>query len=200
MAFPIMKSLFAVVLVLAASAAAASGQPVAHEPGAGHAAHAGAGASAAPASQPSGRSPYAGLQGRSIKAFSDEQLADLRAGKGMALALPAELNGYPGPAHVLELAERLGLDEAQLQQTRHLMGRMKAEALVLGERLVAAESELDRLFSQQRASAAAVAEASAAAARAQGLLRASHLQYHLDMVELLTPAQVARYRQLRGYE
>ena len=132
--------------------------------------------------------------------MSAEQLADLRAGKGMAMALPAELNGYPGPAHVLELADRLGLDEAQRRQTQHLMSRMKSEAVALGERLVAAESELDRLFSQRRASPAAVADASAAAARAHGLLRASHLQYHLDMAELLTPAQLVRYRQLRGYE
>lgn len=194
-----MKSLFA-VLVLAAFAAAASGQQAAHEPAASHAAHAGAESAAAPASQPSGHSPYAGMQARSIKALSAEQLADLRAGKGMAMALPAELNGYPGPAHVLELADRLGLDEAQRRQTQHLMSRMKSEAVALGERLVAAESELDRLFSQRRASPAAVADASAATARAHGLLRASHLQYHLDMTELLTPAQLVRYRQLRGYE
>lgn len=52
--------------------------------------------------------PYAGLQSRSIKALSDEQLADLRAGRGMGLALLAELNGYPGPLHVIELADPLG--------------------------------------------------------------------------------------------
>ena len=36
-------------------------------------------------------------------------MADLRAGRGMGLALAAELNGYPGPAHVLELADKLDL-------------------------------------------------------------------------------------------
>ena len=32
---------------------------------------------------------------------------------GMGLALAAELNGYPGPAHVIELAKSLGLSEPQ---------------------------------------------------------------------------------------
>ena len=55
-------------------------------------------------------SPYAGLQDRAIKALSDEQIADLRAGKGMSLALPAELNGYPGPAHALEILRLVQAD------------------------------------------------------------------------------------------
>ena len=50
--------------------------------------------------------PYAGLERREVKALSDQQLADLRAGRGMSLALPAELNGYPGPVHVLALSSR----------------------------------------------------------------------------------------------
>ncbi len=50
------------------------------------------------------QSPYAGMQTRPIKALSDQQITDLKAGRGMGLALHAELNGYPGPAHVLECA------------------------------------------------------------------------------------------------
>ena len=56
-----------------------------------------------------GSSPYAGMQSRAVKALTDQQIADLRAGRGMGLALAAELNGYPGPMHVLELADRLSL-------------------------------------------------------------------------------------------
>ena len=44
--------------------------------------------------------PYAGMESRAIKALSPQQIADLREGRGMGLALPAELNGYPGPMHV----------------------------------------------------------------------------------------------------
>jgi len=56
-------------------------------------------------------SPYEGMQARPIKALSAEQIADLRAGRGMSLALAAELNGYPGPRHILELGEQLGLTD-----------------------------------------------------------------------------------------
>ena len=59
------------------------------------------------------QSPYVGMQTRSIKALSEQQIADLKAGRGMGLALPAELNGYPGPAHVLELSDQLGLSTEQ---------------------------------------------------------------------------------------
>ncbi len=44
--------------------------------------------------------PYAGLQARPVKALSDQQIADLKAGRGMGLALAAELNGYPGPGYM----------------------------------------------------------------------------------------------------
>src|SRR5215470_5926245 len=66
--------------------------------------------------------PYAGLQNRSIKTLSDQQIADLNAGRGMGLALAAELNGYPGPIHAIELAEQL-----HLSPMRSLFEAMKAE-------------------------------------------------------------------------
>ncbi|AKJ30721.1 hypothetical protein [Caldimonas brevitalea] len=145
------------------------------------------------------RSHYAGLHHREIKALSAEQIADLRAGRGMAMALPAELHGYPGPTHVLELAEPLALSAQQVQRTQQLADRMKTEAAALGEQFIAAEAALDRLFLERHASAGAVATAVATAARVQGQLRAAHLRYHLLMVDVLTPAQVAAYGRLRGY-
>ena len=72
--------------------------------------------------------PYAGMQDRPIKALSDQQLADLRAGKGMSLALPAELNGYPGPSHALELAGPLKLSATQRARTQELFTQMQREA------------------------------------------------------------------------
>ena len=59
------------------------------------------------------QSPYAGMQTRTIKSLSNEQIADLKAGRGMGLALAAELNGYPGPIHLLELSEKLELSADQ---------------------------------------------------------------------------------------
>ncbi|MCX7274130.1 MAG: hypothetical protein NTV19_13305 [Burkholderiales bacterium] len=63
-----------------------------------------------------------GVQARDIKSLSAQQMADLRAGTGMALALPAELNGYPGPSHALELADQLKLSPEQIAQYNRLRG------------------------------------------------------------------------------
>src|SRR3954451_7549818 len=81
--------------------------------------------------------PYAGMQSRSIKALSEQQLADLGAGRGMGLALAAELNGYPGPSHVLELADKLELTADQRARIKLLFDSMKAEAIPLGTKLIA---------------------------------------------------------------
>ena len=90
--------------------------------------------------------PYTGLEARPIKALSEQQMADLRAGRGMGLALAAELNGYPGPMHVLELAEPLALSDQQRAKVQELFAAMKAEAVPLGETLIAQEADLDKQF------------------------------------------------------
>ena len=58
-------------------------------------------------------SPYAGQQARDIKALSPDEIQGYLTGQGMGLAKAAELNGYPGPLHVLELAAELKLTEEQ---------------------------------------------------------------------------------------
>ncbi len=154
-----------------------------------HGSHHGAG--------PSG--PYAGLADRTIKALSGQQIADLRDGRGMGLAPSAELNGYPGPLHVLEHGAALDLTLAQRQGTEGLMAAMRAEAVPLGEAVIEAESHLDRRF---REGGLGVAELNAAVARIatlQGELRVAHLRSHLAVAELLTPAQIDSYNRLRGY-
>lgn len=152
---------------------------------------------------PNGRqpahSPYADMTNRTIKALSEQQLADLEAGRGMALALPAELNGYPGPAHTLELAERLALTPEQKRRTQELHREMQDEAQSLGRALIASEATLDQLFRDKRATASSVTHAAEEAALAKGRLRTAHLHYHLKMLEVLTPAQVASYNRLRAY-
>ena len=103
----------------------------------------------APAAWPQTHQPYAGMQARPVKALSDQQIADLKAGRGMGLALAAELNGYPGPMHVLELASPLGLSDDQRAKVAGLFDAMKQEAVALGERLIAAETVLDRQFADK---------------------------------------------------
>jgi Spy/CpxP family protein refolding chaperone len=156
-----------------------------------------AGIASAPLAQT--HQPYAGLQARPLKALSDQQIADLKAGRGMGLALAAELNGYPGPMHVLELASQLGLSDDQRAKVAALFDAMKREAVVLGERLIAAETSLDRQFADKTITASSLGEATRDIATVQGDLRLAHLKYHLATLEVLTPEQAARYSALRGY-
>jgi Spy/CpxP family protein refolding chaperone len=144
--------------------------------------------------------PYAGLEGRSIKALSEQQVADLRAGRGMSLALAAELNGYPGPMHVLELADSLDLSSQQRAKMQELFAAMKAEAIPLGESLIGQEAELDKAFADKTITAATLAASTEAIGATHAALRQAHLKYHLFAIEVLTPAQVQRYAELRGYK
>jgi hypothetical protein len=146
-----------------------------------------------------GQNPYAGMQDRAVKALPDQELADLRAGRGMSLALVAELNGYPGPLHTLEMAEKLKLSAEQQARTRALFEQMQRDAAMAGEALIAAETELDALFREKRVTPPLMTAAVAAAANARGQVRETHLRYHLLMMEVLTEAQVTAYSRLRGY-
>lgn len=148
---------------------------------------------------PQEASPYAGQQTREIKALSSTQTADLLAGKGMELAKAAELNGYPGPMHALELAEQLELSPEQKQASETLMHRHKAEARDLGTQLVQAERALDQAFASRQIDAARLTAHTGRIGQLQALLRKSHLETHLQQTALLTPTQISRYAQLRGY-
>jgi Spy/CpxP family protein refolding chaperone len=143
--------------------------------------------------------PYSGMQSRPIKALSDQQVADLRAGRGMGLALAAELNGYPGPIHAIELSDQLGLTSEQLSSLKAMFDAMKAETIPIGENLIAQEEELDRLFAENAISEQQLKAATENIGEIQGRLRNAHLRYHLLARAILQPSQIRRYAELRGY-
>jgi hypothetical protein len=143
--------------------------------------------------------PYTGEQSRSIKSLSDSDVAGLLAGQGAGFAKAAELNGYPGPAHTLELKDRLGLSPAQVSASEALMSAHKARARELGASLVQAERKLDLLFAQKVADAGAVEQASREVGLLQAQLRAEHLKTHLNQTALLNSDQIKSYSALRGY-
>jgi hypothetical protein len=143
--------------------------------------------------------PYAGQHNRGIKALSEQETADLLAGRGMGLAKAAELNSYPGPMHALEMAQALGLDAAQVAALEDQKRRMATAAMALGQKIVAAERDLDRLFAERRIDAKTLQAQSEAIGSLQGQLRAVHLATHLETRAVLTDAQVRRYDELRGY-
>lgn len=121
------------------------------------------------------------------------------AGAGMGYARPAELNHFPGPMHVLELADELKLTGEQRAATKKLMDTHKAEARGIGAELVAAERELEQLFRSGKVDEAVLARAARTSAALEGEYRLSHLETHRRMRELLTAEQVRGYDELRGY-
>jgi hypothetical protein len=143
--------------------------------------------------------PDQGMQHRPIKALSDQQVEDLKSGRGMGLALAAELNGFPGPLHLLELADKLALSPEQRASIAALFEAMKAEAVVLGEKLIAQEAELDRLFAGRSVTPDSLRSATGAIGAIQAELRHAHLKYHLSAAALVSPEQTRRYIEVRGY-
>jgi len=154
---------------------------------------------AAPAVAADTTSPYVGQESREIKSLSAQEIDDYLAGKGMGLAKAAELNGYPGPAHVLELSEELDLSAEQRTKTEALFAKMERSAIALGTKLVQEERVLDRLFASRTVDEASLSETLTRIGALQARLRQAHLAAHLEQTALLSPGQVARYFALRGY-
>lgn len=143
---------------------------------------------------------YAGMKDREIKALSPEQVQQYRAGAGMGYALPAELNRYPGPMHVLELADKLQLTPDQRAKTQALMDAHKAEARAIGAKRVESERALEAQFQLGKVVEGALAKGAREAAALEGEYRLSHLETHRRMRALLSDQQVEAYVRLRGYD
>jgi len=118
----------------------------------------------------------------------------------MSLALAAELNGYPGPRHTLDLGKELDLDANQIAKLETLFVEMKKEASTLGEQLIALETRLDRMFANGHINESTLQAVTAEIGTAQGKLRFTHLKYHLITKALLRAEQIAAYEKLRGYD
>ncbi|SEK76685.1 hypothetical protein SAMN05444413_103208 [Roseivivax marinus] len=155
-------------------------------------------AGAAPAQD---ASPYAGQDTRAIAGLSEERTEGLRTGAGLGYARAAELNGWPGPLHVLELADELSLDARTRDAVEAIRQDMLAVVRPLGEALIAAEADLDALFSGDTApSPDDVTRATARIGAVEGDLRAAHLAAHLHTAPLLDRHQTMLYARARGYE
>lgn len=144
-------------------------------------------------------SPYVGLHERAIKSLSDADIEELRRGGGWGLALPAELNGVPGPAHLLELKDEIPLSPDQVRQTQRLFDAMKEAAIPAGERLIAAEAAIEASFASGSANENDLRHMLAVAESARAELRFVHLSQHYKTLEFLSPSQIQRYNILRGY-
>ena len=146
------------------------------------------------------RSPYAGEERREIKALSPGQIAQLLDGAGMGLAKAAELNGVPGPRHVLDMADQLELTDAQRAEIERIEDRMQEAAVRLGREILQMEEALDQLFEVGPADPSEVERLAGRIGQRSGLLRAVHLLAHLETAVVLRSAQIHRYGVLRGYK
>ncbi len=144
-------------------------------------------------------SPYAEYMDREIKALSAEEIAGLLNGDGLGMALPAELNRYPGPRHVLELRAMLGLSADQESKVQAIFNEMQAQARSLGETIVELERELDRSFAEGTITEARLEESLEGIALNRARLRATHLRAHLRVLPVLSDSQLEHYERARGY-
>lgn len=146
------------------------------------------------------KSPYAGQEHRQIKSLSADDISALRQGQGWGLAKAAELNGYPGPLHVLEMSGEIHLTAEQLTVIEGIYQDMLRQAVPLGEQLIADEQRLNLAFAEGDIDDDKLSKLLEQIAKTRSALRYVHLEKHLLTHQSLTPEQVILYNQLRGYD
>ena len=124
----------------------------------------------------------------------------LLKGLGIGLASYAEENGYPGPKHVLELKDELGLTQDQLKKTEALQKMVAISAAAKGQQIVQAEEELNELFEAGTINGKVLRSSSGRSETCVPTSSSSILQAHLRMKQVLTADQIGRYKKLRGHE
>ncbi|MEL6263790.1 MAG: hypothetical protein AAFR12_22325, partial [Cyanobacteria bacterium J06626_6] len=82
------------------------------------------------------QSPYVNQLSSSVRGLSAQEIDDLLNGRGMGYARTAELNGYPGPLHILELEEKLELSTEQAQKIEAVFQEMNTEAKRIGKEII----------------------------------------------------------------
>ncbi len=145
------------------------------------------------------KSKYVGEEQRKIKSLSPDDINELKKGGGWGLAKAAELNGVPGPAHVLEMEGEIDLTDEQKQKVQKIYDDMKVKAVVLGEQLIRLEEKLNIGFSDKTINQEVLEKSIEEIAQVRAKLRIVHLSTHLQTPNILTNKQIALYNQLRGY-
>ncbi len=123
---------------------------------------------------------------------------NLIKGEGMGQGLVAEQNGYPGPKHVLDVAEKLQLTPEQKKSIESIFKEMDSRAKELGLRIIKLEEEMNRAFEEGFIVERSVRDDAEQIGRLRGRLRAVHLIAHLRTKQVLTPKQLESYNSLRS--
>jgi hypothetical protein len=134
-----------------------------------------------------------------LHGISPEEVEALREGEGMGQARAAELNGYPGPKHALELADSLALSAEQRVRVEQIRAHMQEEARSLGAMILAGEAGLEASFRLREMTGEELDRRVLALGEQRARLRLAHLRAHLETAAVLTVAQrEAYYRQRPG--
>jgi hypothetical protein len=144
-------------------------------------------------------SPYAGEESRKIKSLSDTDIDDLLNGRGWGLAKAAELNGVPGPKHLLEMSSEIDLSPEQISAINAVWADMNTKAKALGATYVALEKTLNDEFAAGHMSADRLQVLLDDISAVRAKLRFTHLAAHLETKPILTAQQLKQYNALRGY-
>ncbi len=150
-------------------------------------------------SEESYKSKYVGQEHRTIKSLSPDDIKELKRGGGWGLAKAAELNGVPGPVHILEMAEKINLTDEQKRKVQKIYNDMKVEAVTLGEQLISLEKELNNGFSNRTINQTLLETSVREIEKVRAKLRLVHLSTHLQTPNILTNEQIILYNKLRGY-
>jgi len=145
------------------------------------------------------KSKYIGQERREIKSLSNDDIKELRAGDGWGLAKAAELNGLPGPKHILEMKKEIELTAEQERTVVALYNDMHKEAIALGHKLIEYEKELNSRFAQRNIDEKVLDQLLTNISETYKSLRYTHLSAHLKTPGILTEAQIKKYNKLRGY-
>jgi Spy/CpxP family protein refolding chaperone len=146
------------------------------------------------------KSEYAGQEHRVIKSLSEDDIAQLKAGNGWGLAKAAELNGVPGPSHILDMKSEIELSDNQLKQIQKIFEDMQRQAILAGERLIEKEKELNKAFAEGKISRTELGILTKEIGAIRGELTFIHLEAHLKSSEVLSKEQINLYNKLRGYD
>ena len=155
--------------------------------------------SSLPASEKKHKSQYIGQEKREIKSLSESDIDELKNGRGWGLAKAAELNGMPGPIHLLEMKEEIKLSPEQIRKIKDIYQRMKGQAIPLGLKLIKLERMLNNHFAKGTITEKILDELLGKIAHVYKQLRYTHLAAHLETPDVVTPQQIALYNRLRGY-
>ena len=145
------------------------------------------------------KSKYIGQERRAIKSLSNDDIQELKAGAGWGLAKAAELNGLPGPKHILEMKKEIELTAEQERAIVALYNDMHTEAVELGHKLIAYERELNNRFAERNIDEKVLDQLLIKISETYKSLRYTHLSAHLKTPGILTEAQIKNYNKLRGY-